>query len=52
MSPTLADFAVLASIGVCALAIGLYVRAVIGFERALDELTASSPALAARRTSP
>lgn len=50
MPSILADYVILSSIGVCAVAIGLYVRAVIGFERALDELATTSPALAALRT--
>ena len=49
MSPTLAGCVILGGIGVCAVAVGLYVRAVFGFERALDKMLASSLAITAGR---
>lgn len=49
MSPTLADCFFVGSIGVCAAAVALYVRAVIGFERRLDRLAETSPTLIGHR---
>ena len=49
ISPTLAGCVILGGIGVCAVAVGLYVRAVFGFERALDKMLASSLAITAGR---
>lgn len=49
MPPSLSDCIFIGGLGLCAVAVALYVRAVIGFERRLDRLAETSPALAGRR---
>ena len=49
MSPFVVDCIVVGSTIVGVAAVVLYVRAMIGFERSLDELAASSASLVARR---